>query len=89
MPLAGALIAVALLSRSLRPAVAGSAGDVRAMGRAMGSAFGARYAHRSAAGVPGRWARVACACVRPGPMLCTGSDDPRHGLALARLGSPL
>jgi hypothetical protein len=54
MPLAGALIAIALLSRSLRPAVAGSAGEVRAMARAMGAAFGARYAHRSAAGVPGR-----------------------------------
>jgi hypothetical protein len=54
MPLAGALIAIALPSRSLRPAVAGSAGEVRAMARAMGAAFGARYAHRSAASVPGR-----------------------------------
>jgi hypothetical protein len=43
VPLAGGLIAFALLSRSLRPAVAGSAREVRALAHGIGSAFGARY----------------------------------------------
>ncbi len=43
VPLAGGLIAFALLSHSLRPAVAGSVRDVRALGHAIGSAFGVRY----------------------------------------------
>jgi hypothetical protein len=43
MPLAGGLIAFALLSHSLRPAVAGSAREVRALAHEIQSAFGARY----------------------------------------------
>jgi hypothetical protein len=43
MPLAGALIAFAVLSHSLRPAVAGSAREVRALAREVRAAFGARY----------------------------------------------
>jgi len=45
MPLAGALIASALLSHSLRPAVAGSAREVRALAREVRAAGGARYGH--------------------------------------------
>jgi hypothetical protein len=45
MPLAGVLIAFALLSHSLRPAVAGSAREVRALAREVRAAFGARYGH--------------------------------------------
>jgi hypothetical protein len=45
MPLAGALIAFALLSHSLRPALAGSAREARALARQARAAFGARYAH--------------------------------------------
>jgi hypothetical protein len=43
MPIAGALIAFGLLSRSLRPAVAGSAREVHALAREVRAAFGARY----------------------------------------------
>jgi hypothetical protein len=43
MPLAGALIAFALVSHSLRPAVAGSAREVRALAREVRASFGARY----------------------------------------------
>jgi hypothetical protein len=43
MPLAGALIAFAVLSRSVGPAVAGSAREVRALAREAGAAFGGRY----------------------------------------------
>jgi len=43
IPLAGALIAVGVLSHSLRPAVAGSAREVRALARAVRVALGARY----------------------------------------------
>lgn len=45
MPLAGALIAFAVLSHGLRPAVAGSARDVRALERKVRAASGARYGH--------------------------------------------
>jgi hypothetical protein len=45
IPLAGALIAFAVLSRSLRPAVAGSAREVRALARQARAAFGDRYGH--------------------------------------------
>lgn len=45
MPAAGALIAFALLASSLRPAVAGSAREVRALTRHFRQAFGARYGH--------------------------------------------
>jgi len=48
MPVAGGLVVFALLSRSLRPAMAGSAREVRALAREVGAAFGARYGHRSA-----------------------------------------
>jgi hypothetical protein len=43
IPLAGALIAVGVLSHSLRPAVAGSAREVRALAREVRVALGARY----------------------------------------------
>jgi hypothetical protein len=43
MPLAGGLIAAAILSHSLRPAVVGSAREVRALTRQVRAAFGARY----------------------------------------------
>ncbi|MEN3285092.1 MAG: hypothetical protein V7607_6232 [Solirubrobacteraceae bacterium] len=43
MPIAGALIAFGLLSRSLRPAIAGSAREVHALARKVRSAFDARY----------------------------------------------
>jgi hypothetical protein len=43
VPVAGGLIALALLSRSLRPAVVGSAREVRALAHEMRAAFGARY----------------------------------------------
>ena len=43
MPLAGALIAFAMLSHSVRPAVAGTAHEVRALAREVRAAFGARY----------------------------------------------
>jgi hypothetical protein len=43
VPLAGGLIAFALLSHSLRPAVAGSAREVQALAHEVRSAFGARY----------------------------------------------
>ena len=43
MPLAGGLIAFALLSHSLRPTVAGSLREVRAFAHGIGSAFGVRY----------------------------------------------
>jgi hypothetical protein len=45
MPLAGALIAFAVVSHSLRPAVAGSAREARALARRARAAFSARYAH--------------------------------------------
>lgn len=45
MPLAGGLIAFAVLSHSLRPAVTGSAREVRALTRDVRAAFGARYGH--------------------------------------------
>ena len=45
MPLAGAVIAGAVLLHSLRPAVAGSAREVRALAREVRTAFGARYGH--------------------------------------------
>jgi hypothetical protein len=45
MPFAGALIAFAVLSRSVRPAVAGSAREARALVRGVRAAFGARYRH--------------------------------------------
>ena len=45
MPLAGGLIAFALLSHSVRPAVAGSAREIRALTREVRAAFGARYGH--------------------------------------------
>jgi hypothetical protein len=44
IPLAGALIAVGVLSHSLRPAIAGSAREVRALAREVRVALGARYA---------------------------------------------
>jgi hypothetical protein len=43
MPVAGGLIAFALVSHSLRPAVAGSAREVRALAREVRASFGARY----------------------------------------------
>jgi hypothetical protein len=43
VPLAGGLIVFALLSHSLRPAVAGSAREVQALAHEVRSAFGARY----------------------------------------------
>jgi hypothetical protein len=43
VPLAGGLIAFAQLSHSLRPTVAGSAREVRALAHGIGSAFRARY----------------------------------------------
>jgi hypothetical protein len=43
MPLAGGLIAAAILSHSLRPAVVGTAREVRALTREARAAFGARY----------------------------------------------
>jgi hypothetical protein len=43
VPLAGGLIALALVSHSLRPTVAGAVHEVRALAHAIGSAFGARY----------------------------------------------
>jgi hypothetical protein len=45
MPLTGALIAFGLLSRSLRPAIVGSAHEVRGLSRELRETFGARYAH--------------------------------------------
>jgi hypothetical protein len=45
MPLAGGVIAFAVLSHSVRPAVAGSAREVRALTREVRAAFGARYGH--------------------------------------------
>jgi hypothetical protein len=44
MPLAGALTAFALLSHSLRPAIAGTAREVHGLARELRAAFGARYA---------------------------------------------
>jgi hypothetical protein len=43
VPLAGGLIAFALLSHSLRPAVAGTVHELRALAHGIGSAFGVRY----------------------------------------------
>jgi hypothetical protein len=43
VPLAGGLIALALVSHSLRPMVAGAVHDVRALAHEIGSALGARY----------------------------------------------
>jgi hypothetical protein len=43
MPLAGALIAFGLLSKSLRPTIVGSAHEVRSLSRDLRSFFGARY----------------------------------------------
>jgi hypothetical protein len=48
MPAAGALIAFAVVAHSLRPAVAGSAREVRALTRHFQQAFGARYGHSAA-----------------------------------------
>jgi hypothetical protein len=45
MPLTGAVIAFGLLSRSLRPAIVGTAHEVRGLSRELREAFGARYAH--------------------------------------------
>jgi hypothetical protein len=45
MPIGGALIALAVLSHSLRPAVAGSAREMHALERYFRHAFGARYGH--------------------------------------------
>jgi hypothetical protein len=45
VPLAGALIAVGVLSHSLRPAVAGSAREVHALAGEVRAAFGSRYGH--------------------------------------------
>jgi hypothetical protein len=44
MPLTGALIAFGLLSRSLRPAIVGSAHEVRGLSQELRAAFSARYA---------------------------------------------
>jgi hypothetical protein len=43
VPLAGGLIAFALLSHSLRPAVAGAVHEVRAFAHGIGTALGVRY----------------------------------------------
>ena len=43
VPLAGGLIAFALLSHSLRPTVAGAVHEVRALAHGIASAFGGRY----------------------------------------------
>jgi hypothetical protein len=43
MPLAGGLIAIAILSHALRPTLVGSAREVRALTRHVRAAFGARY----------------------------------------------
>jgi hypothetical protein len=43
VPFAGGLIAVALLSHSLRPAVAGALHEVRAFAHGIGTVFGVRY----------------------------------------------
>ena len=43
VPLAGGLIAFALVSHSLRPTLAGAVRDVRALAHGIGSAFSARY----------------------------------------------
>ena len=43
VPLAGGLIAFALLSHSLRPTVAAAVHEVRALAHGIGSAFGVRY----------------------------------------------
>ena len=45
MPLAGALIGFAVLSHSVRPAVAGSARGARALAHEVRTALGARYWH--------------------------------------------
>jgi hypothetical protein len=45
VPLAGGLIAFALLSHSLRPAVVGTVREVRALAHGIGSALGVRYRH--------------------------------------------
>jgi hypothetical protein len=45
MPLAGGLIAFAVLSHSLRPAVVGSARTARAVAHEARAVFGARYGH--------------------------------------------
>ena len=45
MPLTGALIAFAVLSRGLRPAVARSAREVRSLEREVRAAVGGRYGH--------------------------------------------
>jgi hypothetical protein len=45
MPLAGGLIAFALVSHAVRPALAGSAREIRAVTREIRAAFGARYGH--------------------------------------------
>jgi hypothetical protein len=45
MPLAGPLIAFAVLSHSVRPAVAGSAREVRALAREVRRAFRALFGH--------------------------------------------
>jgi hypothetical protein len=45
VPLAGGLIAFALLLHSVRPAVAGSAREIRALTREVRGALGARYGH--------------------------------------------
>jgi hypothetical protein len=43
VPLAGGLIAFAMLSHSLRPTVAGAIHEVRAFAHGIGAAFGVRY----------------------------------------------
>jgi hypothetical protein len=43
VPFAGVLIAVAVLSRSLRPAVAGALHETRAFAHGIGTVFGVRY----------------------------------------------
>jgi hypothetical protein len=45
VPLAGALIAIAVLSHSLRPMFVGSVHEVRALAHGVGAAFAGRYGH--------------------------------------------
>jgi hypothetical protein len=45
MPLAGAVIAFAVLSHSIRPAVVGSAREIGALAHSVGAAFRGRYGH--------------------------------------------
>jgi hypothetical protein len=49
MPLAGGLIALAVVSRAIGPAVAESARGIRALGHEVRGAFGTRYVHHGVA----------------------------------------